>query len=107
MNYPSFTDHAGNIWTVVTIHIVKSEQWQAELECQTTGITKTKTFFFSVHTGMISQIDADEVMYSAPMQSYLNLVTFQPYAQTRRQARTWQTTINQATRLFLSCYVKH
>lgn len=66
MNYPSFTDHAGNIWTLVAIHIVKSEQWQAELECQTTGITKTKTFFFSVHTGMISQLDANEVMYSAP-----------------------------------------
>lgn len=66
MNYPSFTDHAGNIWTMCTIHIVKSEQWQAELECQTAGITKTKTFFFSVHTGMISQLDANEVMYSVP-----------------------------------------
>lgn len=66
MNYPSFTDHASNIWTVVTIHIVKSEQCQAELECQTAGITKTKTFFFSVYTGMISQLDTNEVMYSVP-----------------------------------------
>lgn len=66
MNYPSFTDHASNIWTVVAIHIVKSEQRQAEIECQTAGVAKTKTFFFSVHTGMISQLDANEVMYSVP-----------------------------------------
>lgn len=71
MHYPSFTDHSGNIWTVCTIHIVCSHQWQAELECQTTGITKTKTFLFSAHTGMITQLNANEVMHSVPMQSYL------------------------------------
>lgn len=66
MNYPSFTDHCGHIWTVVEIHIVKSSSWQAELVCQTAGVTKTKTFFFSVHTGMISQLDTKEVLYSVP-----------------------------------------
>jgi len=66
MNYPSFTDHNGNAWQVVTVHIIKSSQWQAELECQTPGIGKTKTFFFSVHTGMISQLDPAEVVYSVP-----------------------------------------
>jgi hypothetical protein len=66
MQYPSFIDYVGNIWTVCTIHIVCSQQWQAELECQTAGIVKTKTFFFSVHTGTISQLDTHEVMYSVP-----------------------------------------
>lgn len=66
MTYPSFTDHAGNIWTVVTIHIVCSHQYQADLECQTSGIAKSKSFFFSAHTGMISQLDANDVMYSVP-----------------------------------------
>ena len=66
MSYPSFADHNGNTWQVVTVHIIKSPQWQAELECQIAGIGKTKTFFFSAHTGTISQLDPTEVMCSVP-----------------------------------------
>lgn len=64
IKYPTFTDYSGRTWQVVTIHIVVSSRHQAELECQTTGLTTTKMFRYSVDTGMLVQDDPNELVSS-------------------------------------------
>jgi uncharacterized protein YvpB len=66
INYPSFTDYNGKTWQVVTIYITVSSMFQAEIECQTAGYQGTKTFVYSIHTGMLSQYDEKEHVYSVP-----------------------------------------